>query len=905
MNDVIKINLREMKFTSALGFICVSLFFTISIVEGDITDNLIGHWKLNESDPNSLVVLNSAPVADPEHGERTQTMQLNRVSPTGTGYYFDGAGNNDFVSLGTSYVDKLRDVREMSFSGWIWMDFLRPLTNPDQPFHSRQTIIGANFRWYLTLEQEGLFRYIVFDQEEGEWQGINPLFEFEPRIPAKEFVHIGFTHGYDPEWDDMPMRLYINGELVDEFFAHPSIDNLKIDGDVLHLGRFEGFNVEHLARDFDGVMSDIGLWAGRELTHAEIAMIGGMGRAGVSLSAGEIDEVLALYTDQGGTVTTGDWEWSYTTSFGIPADGSALGLGKHYYGEDDHIYVILGGSEGNWTGVTAEGGEPFGIPIRILEEPEDVIVNAGETAMFEVEVASVGAVEYQWHFLPLGGSSVELVGETGLVLTRENVGIEDWGHYFCEISEVDGDFSVISRQASLTILGTSGLIGHWKLDETDPASLVVHNSGLIGGPGERTTTIEINQTAPVSRGYLFDGVANDDVVAIGTWPRQLLNTTNELTYSAWIKPTFLRDPNPSAAHTTRHNLISLGNPAQQASFFVSLQTSDPGEAQFFIWVPDGQATWFITEIPEPVKVGEFTHVAVTRAETGPDETTAYVYVNGVMVHAQGGLSAGNFQISDHPNYLGRQHGLPARDFDGIMSDVGLWSGQALSGAEIAIIGGLGRAGFSLSSRGEIDEVLALYTAQDGTVITRDWEWSYTTSFGIPADGSALGLGKHYYGEDDHIYVILGGSEGSWTGLKSEAREPGDGYDAWAAGFGLDPYGDGAFDSNPSGDGIENLLKYALGLNPHLSERGHMPWETIQQIDGENYLTLTFTRPGNLTDVIYHVEASGDLADWTSPAVQYGEPVENGDGTVTVTYRDSEPIGEADRRFLRLRVERGL
>jgi hypothetical protein len=46
--------------------------------------------------------------------------------------------------------------------------------------------------------------------------------------------------------------------------------------------------------------------------------------------------------------------------------------------------------------------------------------------------------------------------------------------------------------------------------------------------------------------------------------------------------------------------------------------------------------------------------------------------------------------------------------------------------------------------------------------------------------------------------------------------------------------------------------------------------------------------------------SGDLAQWTEAALA-GPPVNNGDGTETVVFRDTVAVPEADRRFIRLRV----
>src|SRR5690606_14583441 len=360
-----------------------------------VANELEGHWSLNETDLESLQVLNTAPVADPEHGVRTETMKIGQFSPVGTGYYFDGETNDDYVELGSSFIDALRATNELTMSGWINPAFLRPGTNAA----SRQTIFAANAQLQFSLQAEGHFTYVYWRDE----AYVTNLFGEAEAVEAGEFVHVALTHKHDPDgFGDDVLSLYINGELVQEIFPYPTISQFVIDGEMLHLGRYEG----NTSRDFDGVMSDFGLWAGRALSHEEIAAIGALGRANVPLSSPDVDAVLELYAVQNGTVQTGDWEWSYTTVFPAPADGSDLGIGKHYYGSDDSVYLVLGGSEGNWQGVTASGGVPFGIPVTFLQEPENVDVEMGGTAVFEVVAEGTGALVYQWYFTSSEGTEL-------------------------------------------------------------------------------------------------------------------------------------------------------------------------------------------------------------------------------------------------------------------------------------------------------------------------------------------------------------------------------------------------------------------------------------------------------------------------------------------------------------------
>ena len=114
-------------------------------------------------------------------------------------------------------------------------------------------------------------------------------------------------------------------------------------------------------------------------------------------------------------------------------------------------------------------------------------------------------------------------------------------------------------------------------------------------------------------------------------------------------------------------------------------------------------------------------------------------------------------------------------------------------------------------------------------------------------------------------------------------------------------------ADPDNDGVVNLLEFALGMDPAVPDarpfapgQPGLPIGSIQTLAGTNYLTLAVKRPIGRLNLRYAGEVSGDLAQWTEAALA-GPPVNNGDGTETVVFRDTVPVPEADRRFIRLRV----
>ena len=144
------------------------------------------------------------------------------------------------------------------------------------------------------------------------------------------------------------------------------------------------------------------------------------------------------------------------------------------------------------------------------------------------------------------------------------------------------------------------------------------------------------------------------------------------------------------------------------------------------------------------------------------------------------------------------------------------------------------------------------------------------------------------------------------------------YATWqAARFTADEINAGwATDENDLvGDGLPNLVKYALGIDPVTGVGGKVPVGTYSSADGA--LRFTFTRDTARTDIDYVVEASPDLNQWTaiasstsgSPMVNLGGAsaiVENGvQGTsqVNVVVESNSSAAASGKQFLRLEIIR--
>jgi len=122
-----------------------------------------------------------------------------------------------------------------------------------------------------------------------------------------------------------------------------------------------------------------------------------------------------------------------------------------------------------------------------------------------------------------------------------------------------------------------------------------------------------------------------------------------------------------------------------------------------------------------------------------------------------------------------------------------------------------------------------------------------------------------------------------------------GFDTWADTSGLS--GDDADPlADPDGDGIPNLLAYALGFDLHSPDGNGLP--TTDIVDGR--LAFTFNRVAD-PGLIYTVEVSTDLINWSVLDV-LGNPSTGEDNIAgPVTVKDTTETSSTSGRFLRLRV----
>lgn len=116
-------------------------------------------------------------------------------------------------------------------------------------------------------------------------------------------------------------------------------------------------------------------------------------------------------------------------------------------------------------------------------------------------------------------------------------------------------------------------------------------------------------------------------------------------------------------------------------------------------------------------------------------------------------------------------------------------------------------------------------------------------------------------------------------------------------------GDG---SNPSGDGIVNLLKYAFGIEVADPAGARLlPASEYVEVNGESYLAISFRRRTSpFAEVSYEVMGSEDLVNWVPVDVAghlVGEPENLEGGIERVRVRAPASLSSRPRYFLKVKV----
>ena len=168
----------------------------------------------------------------------------------------------------------------------------------------------------------------------------------------------------------------------------------------------------------------------------------------------------------------------------------------------------------------------------------------------------------------------------------------------------------------------------------------------------------------------------------------------------------------------------------------------------------------------------------------------------------------------------------------------------------------------------------------------DWAGNNIVSWRLDPAGSATS----YDFEID--YMIF---EPAMREIDSEVS-----YAAWIAEFDL-PEADSHPLAIPAGDGVSNLLKYALNLTPTVPSTGALP---VANLDPDGNLVITAIVRSDDADLNVIAEASVDLVDWTLEVIELENVDQTGvpPGFTRRIWQASPAVANDGRMFLRIKVD---
>ncbi len=177
-------------------------------------------------------------------------------------------------------------------------------------------------------------------------------------------------------------------------------------------------------------------------------------------------------------------------------------------------------------------------------------------------------------------------------------------------------------------------------------------------------------------------------------------------------------------------------------------------------------------------------------------------------------------------------------------------------------------------------------------------------------GSGPNSRVHGVAVQDDGRILLGGRFTEYDGaihrriVRLEGGGPAGGYDLWVQDhFNSEEQNDPAVsgpEADPDGDGIVNVLEYAFGGDPKVPYSATQPVAEEVSEGADSFLEISFLRL-NANDLVYRVEASDELEDWSEIWVSTDHGFQGSGETTVETVRDTEAIAANSSRFLRVRV----
>ncbi len=460
------------------------------------------------------------------------------------------------------------------------------------------------------------------------------------------------------------------------------------------------------------------------------------------------------------------------------------------------------------------------------------------------------------------------------------------------------------------------LAGWWKFDETSGTTAADSSGNANTGTLNAPVATWSPTGGQLGGALVFSGTAGQSVSVPNN---AALNPTSGISITAWINPTTW------GTNNNRRILEKGGNDTQYRL------TAQSNALMFDL---SGLKN-ITTTLPA---TGTWTHVAGTY-----DGTTMRLYINGSQVTSV--AITGSIATTTDALYIGTKNGTTtvAGDyFSGAIDDVRIY-GRALAASEVADLASETgvvtiTASDSTGQKATTDTASFTFTRTGVTTNSLDVNYSilagagqavYRTDYGLSAvpptftipagQASAVLTVNPIYLDTPTgtLPVTLNLSSGSGYAVGSSASATVYIKDSPINIWKIQKFGSLAAAqssvagdyADPNGNGLYNLVDFALGHEPLAVDSKPLPVPNIEQMVVAGvagpHLTLTFTRPHPApSGITYIIESTDDLTlteNWVSASIVSGYPIDNGDGTETVKAAELNQAGQEG--YIRLRVTR--
>ncbi|MDB6124200.1 MAG: hypothetical protein JWQ71_3193 [Pedosphaera sp.] len=478
------------------------------------------------------------------------------------------------------------------------------------------------------------------------------------------------------------------------------------------------------------------------------------------------------------------------------------------------------------------------------------------------------------------------------------------GTYVLQITASDtlsSNFAQVSVRAGPSAIDNTDATRFLWLKLNESSGTVASDSSGNGYNGAATGGVTWQPTGGKRNGAAkFDG--NSGMITIPD--NDNLDNTSAFTLTYWFRADAY--PGDSGGLVSKRDTLSVNN-----AYTTYLKTSDK-----HIYVDiDGSNNRFSSSAL--ISTGVWYHVALVFDGSLPTAQRAALWINGALDVTASETSATIPNYGSAVRVGNTQAGGATNWFNGLIDDVRFYR-RALTSSEIQALAQTNTApsitlaaapavtnGISASFAGSVTD--------DGNASPLSINWSKVSGPGNATINTPNSASTSITFDRSGVYTLRLAASDTQATVASDltflVHSNTNFFEDWIAQYypgSTDPSVIGIA-ADPEGDGVKNLIEFALGMNPAVSDAVHfstnqpgLPIGFLLNFGGTNYLVLRVQRPRNVSGITYAAETTSDLTNWDS-ALIIGPPVLNGNGTETFLFRDLTPVNQSSARYMRLKI----